>query len=36
MTRAEESLTDAFDLQFASATTAIGDLYRNTGISCTD
>ena len=31
----QESLTDAFDLQFASATT-IGDLYRNTGISCTD
>ena len=30
-----DSLTGAFDLQFAS-TTAIGDLYRNTGISCTD
>ena len=30
-----ETLTEAFDLQFASAT-AIGDLYRNTGISCTD
>ena len=30
-----DSLTDAFDLQFASAT-AIGDLYQNTGISCTD
>ena len=30
-----ESLTEAFDLQFASTTT-IGDLYRNTGISCTD
>ena len=30
-----ESLTEAFDLQFASAT-AIGDLYRNAGISCTD
>ena len=28
-------LTEAFDLQFAS-TTAIGDLYRNAGISCTD
>ena len=31
----QEKLTDAFDLQFASATT-IGDLYRNTGISCAD
>ena len=30
-----EFLTGAFDLQFAS-TTAIGDLYQNTGISCTD
>ena len=30
-----ESLTEAFDLQFAS-TTAIGDLYRNVGMSCTD
>ena len=30
-----ESLTEAFDLQFASAT-AIGDLYRNAGISCAD
>ena len=30
-----DSLTGAFDLQFAS-TTAIGDLYQNTGISCTD
>ena len=30
-----ERLTDTFDLQFASATT-IGDLYLNTGISCTD
>ena len=30
-----EFLTGAFDLQFASAT-AIGDLYQNTGISCTD
>ena len=30
-----DTLTGAFDLQFAS-TTAIGDLYRNTGISCTD
>ena len=30
-----DSLTEAFDLQFASAT-AIGDLYRNGGISCTD
>ena len=30
-----DSLTEAFDLQFAS-TTAIGDLYRNAGISCTD
>ena len=29
-----DSLTGAFDLQFAS-TTAIGDLYQNTGISCT-
>ena len=30
-----EGMTDAFDLQFASAT-AIGDLYRNVGMSCTD
>ena len=30
-----ESMTEAFDLQFA-ATTAVGDLYRNAGISCTD
>ena len=30
-----DSLTEAFDLQFA-ATTSIGDLYRNTGMSCTD
>ena len=30
-----ESLTEAFDLQFSS-TTAIGDLYRNVGMSCTD
>ena len=30
-----DTLTGAFDLQFAS-TTAIGDLYRNAGISCTD
>ena len=30
-----EFLTGAFDLQFVS-TTAIGDLYRNAGISCTD
>ena len=30
-----KDLTEAFDLQFAS-TTAIGDLYRNAGISCTD
>ena len=30
-----DSLTEAFDLQFAS-TTAIGDLHRNAGISCTD
>ena len=30
-----DSLTEAFDLQFASAT-AIGDLYRNGGIMCTD
>ena len=30
-----KDLTEAFDLQFASAT-AIGDLYRNAGISCTD
>ena len=30
-----EILTGAFDLQFVS-TTAIGDLYRNAGISCTD
>ena len=30
-----DSLTEAFDLQFASAT-AIGDLYRNGGISCSD
>ena len=29
------SLTEAFDLQFAS-TTAIGDLYRNVGMSCAD
>ena len=29
------SLTEAFDLQFA-ATTSIGDLYRNTGMSCAD
>ena len=30
-----DTLTGAFDLQFAS-TTAIGDLYRNAGISCAD
>ena len=30
-----EFLTGAFDLQFASAT-AVGDLYRNVGISCAD
>ena len=30
-----DSLSDAFDLQFVS-TTAIGDLYRNAGISCAD
>ena len=30
-----DTLTSAFDLQFAS-TTAIGDLYRNAGISCAD
>ena len=30
-----ESMTEAFDLQFA-ATTAIGDLYRNARMSCTD
>ena len=30
-----ESLTEAFDLQFASAT-AIGDLYRNAGTPCSD
>ena len=30
-----DTLTGAFDLQFAS-TTAIGDLYRNAGISCVD
>ena len=30
-----DGLTEAFDLQFASAT-AIGDLYHNAGISCTD
>ena len=30
-----ESLTEAFDLQFAS-TTAIGDLYTNAGTLCTD
>ena len=30
-----DTLTGAFDLQFVSAT-AIGDLYRNAGVSCTD
>ena len=30
-----EAMTEAFDLQFA-ATTSIGDLYRNAGISCTN
>ena len=30
-----DTLTGAFDLQFVS-TTAIGDLYRNAGISCAD
>ena len=30
-----EGMIEAFDLEFVSAT-AIGDLYRNTGISCTD
>ena len=30
-----EGMTEAFDLQFVSAT-ALGDLYRNTCISCTD
>ena len=33
--KSREILTGAFDLQFASAT-AIGDLYRNAGISCAD